>query len=89
VDIPLLPATPENKKDRNPYVSPFVFIAIGLAMVIGNILEGDFELFWSFIPLFIGGGMLLAHYFFRKQHKRGESTSDESDDIPKEHKTQL
>jgi len=79
VDIPLTPSHHQKvRKCRNPYAWPFAFIGIGLAMVLGNILTGDYDLTWSFFPLFLGGGLLLAHYLYHK-HQQLSEKSDKPD----------
>lgn len=85
VDIPITPSHHQKeRKCRNPYAWPFAFIGIGLAMVLGNLFAGDFELTWSFIPLFIGAGLLIAHYLYYKRQqtpeKREERENSESQD---------
>lgn len=78
VDIPII--SPRETKVRNPYAWPFAFIAIGLALVLGNILMGIFELTWSFIPLFIGVGLLLAHFIYRKHSLQDREANLRKDD---------
>lgn len=73
VDIPL---TPEKKKEKNPYVWPFILIALGLAIAVRSILEGDFSLSWSLIPLLMGVGLLIAHYIFQRQKEKDEKKED-------------
>ncbi len=81
VDIPI--SSPRETKVRNPYAWPFAFIAIGLALVLGNILVGVFELTWSFIPLFIGVGLLLAHFIYRKHSKQDKESNSSLDNSGK------
>jgi len=77
VDIPII--SPRETKVRNPYAWPFAFIAIGLALVLGNILMGIFDLTWSFIPLFIGLGLLFAHFIYRKHSKQDKESNSPKD----------
>ena len=70
VDIPIV-NEPKEKRHRvhTPFIWPLVFIGIGLALVIGDIADADFDT-WSIIPLFIGIGMLLAHHLYYKNKKK-------------------
>jgi preprotein translocase subunit YajC len=77
-DIPIFPK--RETKIRNPYAWPFAFIAIGLALVMGNIISGVFDLTWSFIPLFIGAGLLIAHFIYRKHSQQDKKSNSEIDD---------
>lgn len=68
VDVPF-----KSRGERNPFVWPFIFIALGLALVIGMTFTGTSEyVFWAFLPMFIGAGMLAAHFLFKKQKKKDE-----------------
>ena len=66
VDIPMAPA-----KEKNPFIWPFIWIGIGLAMLIsfGVIGDEDWPGLWGLLPLFIGAGMLAARMLFRKYKK--------------------
>ncbi len=87
VDIPMLPAKrrsggsdEDDPGHRNPYVWPLVLISLGLAIAVRSLLEGDFSLSWSLIPLLIGVGLLLAHHLFQKQKEKHEKIEDTSHD---------
>ncbi len=68
VDVPF-----KSRGERNPFVWPFIFIALGLALVIGMTFTGTSEqVFWAFLPMLIGAGMLAAHFLFKKQKKKDE-----------------
>ena len=73
VDIPMVPV---RIKRRNPYVWPLVFIGLGLAWILGNIFEGDYDISWGLIPLLIGAGLLIANSLV---HRSSKDRSDDSD----------
>ncbi len=72
VDVPMVTEVKGKHKQHNPFVWPFIFIGVGLALVIGDIIDADYDTI-SVIPLFIGSGMLLAHYLMRKDKKKAEN----------------
>ncbi len=67
VEIPMTPP-----KKRNSYSVPFVLGGIGLAIVIGGIFIGIEDWIWGLVAMFIGGGMLAAHFLNEKIKKKKE-----------------
>ena len=73
VDVPF-----KSRGERNPFTWSFFFIAFGLALVIGMFFTGTSEwVFWAFLPILIGAGMLAAHFLFKKQKKKDETEISE------------
>jgi len=64
-------------KSRNPYIWPLVLIALGLALVIGNILADEIEdIGWGLVPMFIGGALLTAQLLAHNKKKDKAADAD-------------
>ena len=67
-DIPISPA--KKQKDRNPFVTPFVLIAISLALMLSDSFSGFMDFGAESIPLMIGVALLAAHFLYKKYRKK-------------------
>ena len=63
-----LPVRPVDKV-RNPYKWPIVLIAVGVAMLIGMIYDGNDSWAWGFLPLLTGIGMIISHRYMQRDRK--------------------
>jgi hypothetical protein len=72
--MPIMPALPAQMmppmKQRNPYLWGFILLGAGLALVIGKIIEGNDDLGFALVLMFIGGAILAANFLFTNQHKQ-------------------
>jgi hypothetical protein len=66
----LIPSVPVKQRHRNPYLWPFVLIAIGLAFLAKDIIESDAPGLTAYVPLLIGAGMLIAHQWYQSRHPK-------------------
>jgi fatty acid desaturase len=57
------------EKHSNPYTWPIILIALGLAIMVSNTIDGDYEdIGWALLPLFAGIGMFYTRRHFIKQN---------------------
>jgi hypothetical protein len=72
--IPTMPASQAQMmlpiKQRNPYLWGFILLGAGLALVIGKVIEGNDDLGFALVLLFIGGAILAANFLFTNQRKQ-------------------
>ena len=67
----LLPQPKEEPvKEKNPYFWGFVLIALGLAIAIGNVVEGNSEWVWGGLFFFVGIAILTANIMNKRERHR-------------------
>jgi len=72
-----LPPHPE-KKIRNPYKWPAIFIAIGLAATSALLIQGGDYSAWGVMPILVGVGLILAHMYNQRERRRQEKAKETS-----------
>ena len=68
---------PPPPRERNPYIWGFILLAIGLALVIGGILDHERDLGGEMAVMFVGLAILLANWLFVRDRKRKEKKAVE------------
>ena len=56
-------------RSRNPYLWGFILGGAGLALVIGKLIEGNDDLGFALVLLFIGLAILAANLLFVRDHR--------------------
>ncbi len=81
--LPQMPAMvlPQSR-ERNPYLWGFILLAVGLALVIGGISDGERHLGGEMAVMFVGLAILLANWLFIRDRKRKEKKLEASHSEP-------
>lgn len=69
-------------RQRNPYLWGFILTALGLALCIGFIVEGDnLYIIWGGIFFLVGCAVLLANLLYKKDKKSNGGKSGKLEDV--------